>query len=199
MRALRALFAATLAMGCGAATTNRTRAPCSWSAWTALIGLTLSGCGVPMWPVPVPPLHGHDESVQRAEAALPLCGGAETCAERAAIDALLRAHQRRCRRPRVPDALSALLEALRKPALLGRSEAFPDVAGMPADVRSAERVEARDARGDVEQDSVAFLVNGVWWTFWDQAALSEDPEASARFTHLIVFPDYEGRDSCKDW
>ena len=168
----------------------------------ALVLLTLGCGGVPTWPVGVPPQTGMDGSAMRAEAALPLCAGATTCPELDGVRALLNAQAERCASVTGTATVSKDVEAL----LVALAEAAPGTASFPSGLRvapesfrKASAVPAVDARGEGAEDAAAVLFHGLWWSFWDRAAISEVPSKAGGYSHLIVFPDFEGRQPCKDW
>ncbi|HKO94343.1 MAG TPA: hypothetical protein VJU61_24485 [Polyangiaceae bacterium] len=171
--------------------------------WVLAPLVSSAGCGgVPSWPVGVPPQTGLDGAAMRAEAALPLCAGATTCPELEALRELLHAQGQRCASvtgtPGVSKEVDALLVALAE-ATPG-SASFPSSFGVaPEAFREASAVPAVDARGESPEDAAAVLFHGLWWSFWDRAAISAEPTKSSGYTHLIVFPDFEGRQPCKEW
>jgi hypothetical protein len=163
-----------------------------------LFSLACSG-GSPPWPVPVPPEQGFDRAPGRAEAALPLCGGAATCPEEEALTRLLAEQAKRCTpidgSTSVPAGVTALVKAL-KHGELGTAEFPKNALTLPADFRARQRHPALDSRSAFREGSAAVLYHGMWWTFWDRAVLSEVPRKGGGYTYLIVFPEFEGRPGC---
>jgi hypothetical protein len=165
--------------------------------------LASMGCGgVPSWPVGVPPESGLDGAAMRSEAALPLCSGATTCAELDSLRALLNAQAARCAGVTGTAAVSQEVDAL----LVALTEAAPGTASFPSSYgvapeafRNASAEPAVDARGGTPEDAAAVLFHGLWWSFWDRAAVSEVPSKAGGYNHLIVFADFEGRQPCKEW
>ena len=161
------------------------------------------GCGgVPRWPVGVPPQTGLDGAAMRTEASLPLCAGATTCPELDSLRALLNAQAARCAGVTGTAAVSKELDAL----LVALAEATPDTASFPSSFsvapeafREASAEPAVDARGETPEDAVAVLFHGLWWSFWDHAAISDVPSKAGGYSQLIVFSDFEGRQPCKEW
>lgn len=169
-------------------------------AWLALV--FTAGCGgSPPWPVPVPPAKALDQAPGRAEAPLPLCAGAATCPERDALMALITAQARRCTAVNGTATVSADMTSLVAALGLGEfgTSEFPkNATTLPASFRKHPRHPALDARSEFAEGSAAVLYDGLWWTFWDRAVLSEVPRKAGGYTYLIVFPEFEGRSSCGD-
>ena len=169
----------------------------------AALLLTTGGCGgVPRWPVGVPPQSGLDGAAMRTEAPLPLCAGATTCPDLDSLRALLNTQAARCASvtgaAAVPQEVDALLVAL--------AEGTPGTANFPSSFsvapeafRKLSAEPAVDTRGETPEDAAAVLFHGLWWSFWDRAAISEVPSKAGGYNHLIVFPDFEGRQPCKEW
>jgi len=171
-------------------------------SFAALVLPALACGGVPTWPVGVPPQTGMDGAAMRAEAALPLCAGATTCPELDGLQALLNAQAERCASVTGTATVSKDVEAL----LVALAEAAPGTASFPGSFgvapeafRKASGVPAVDARGEGPEDAVAVLFHGLWWSFWDREAISAAPTKAGGYSHLIVFPDFEGRQPCKEW
>lgn len=172
--------------------------------------LFLAGCGVPPWPVPVPPdphLSGEAqpsgvERVTRVDVPLPLCGGQPSCPERDRLRSFLAEQVARCRATpgahTVPVEIEAVVTALAKGPFSMND--FPRSATtLPEAFRDQKPQVALDGSRVVHEDSSALLYRGFWWTFWDRQALTELPTAkSSAFSHLIVFPEFEGRDPCAE-
>ena len=167
-----------------------------------LVLAVAAGCGgSPPWPVPVPPAKNLDNTPGRAEAALPLCAGAATCPERDALLAVITAQAQRCTAVNGTAAVSKdvteLVSALGR-GELGTSEFPQSATTLPASFRSKPRHPSLDAGRDFPEGSAAVLYHGLWWTFWDRAALTEVPRKAGGYSYLIVFPEFEGRTSCGD-
>jgi hypothetical protein len=137
------------------------------------------------------------------EASLPLCSGQPSCPELDGVRRLLGTQASRCSgaggaRPASPE-LENLLQVLAK-APPPSSASFPaSFAGAPEAFRKASAQRAVDARQGQLDVSAAVLFHGLWWTFWDRGAIPEDPTKASPFSYLIVFPDFEGRQPCKEW
>jgi hypothetical protein len=176
--------------------------------------LMLVGCGVPPWPVPVPPDPNTlceaqpappavaDQPLTRVDVALPLCAGQAKCADRDRLRAFLANQVSRCAltpaaRP-LPPELDALVAALAKGPF--STNDFPRAAGaLPAEFREQKVQVALDGSRSVHEDSTAVPYRGFWWTFWDRQVLTEVPTAKASgYSHLIVFPEFEGREPCAE-
>jgi len=169
----------------------------------AALLLTTGGCGgVPGWPVGVPPQSGLDGAATRSEAPLPLCAGATTCPDLDSLRALLNSQAQRCAGVTGTATVSKELDAL----LVALAEAAPGTANFPSSFsvapeafRELSAEPAVDARGETPEDAAAVLFHGLWWSFWDRAAISEVPSKTGGYNHLIVFPDFEGRHPCQEW
>ena len=167
--------------------------------------LWASACGgVPLWPVGVPPAGANDDAA-RMDATLPLCGGQPApCDQLSRLQRLLDAMATRCSgaggaRSISPDVTS-LLEALAV-APPPVSSGFPgSFEAAPLAFRERDAQAVLDARQPQLDVSAAVLFHGVWWTFWDRSAISENPTSkSGAFSDLTVFPDFAGREPCKEW
>lgn len=182
---------------------------CGWLAWS-VGGLWLAGCGVPPWPVPVPPdantvcetQPGGADSVTRVDVPLPLCGGQPSCAERDRLRSFLAEQVARCRATpgarTLPVEIEAVVTALAKGPF--STNDFPrSASALPEAFRDQKPQVALDGSRTLHEDSSAVLYRGFWWTFWDRQALTELPTSKASgFSHLIVFPEFEGRDPCAE-
>lgn len=167
--------------------------------------LCVSACGgVPLWPVGVPPA-GVDDDAARIDATLPLCGEqAAPCDQLSRVQRLLDAMATRCSgaggaRSISPDVASLLKAlAIDPPPVSSGFPASFETAPLAFRERAAQPVlDARQPQLDV---SAAVLFHGVWWTFWDRGAISENPTSkSGAFSDLTVFPDFAGREPCKEW
>jgi hypothetical protein len=176
--------------------------------------LILAGCGVPAWPVPVPPDPNQvcepqpagsvasGEPLARMDVRLPLCGGHAKCADRDRLRAFLADQVSRCAMTpaarTLPAEIDALVTALAKGPF--STNDFPRAAtALPADFREQKVQVALDGSRSVPEDSAAVPYRGFWWTFWDRQALTELPTAKASgYSHLIVFPEFEGREPCAE-
>lgn len=175
--------------------------------------LLLAGCGVPSWPVPVPPapntlcetqpaLTSLEQPLSRLDVGLPLCGGQSTCADRDRLRAFLADQVSRCALTpgarRLPAELDAVVTALTKGPF--STNDFPRAASaLPAEFREQKVEVALDGSRSVQEDSTAVPYRGFWWTFWDREVLTELPTAKASgYSHLIVFPEFEGREPCAE-
>jgi hypothetical protein len=143
-----------------------------------------------------------EPSSARLDVALPLCAGQAKCADRDRLRAFLADQVSRCAATpaarRLPAEIDALVTALVKGPF--STNDFPRAAtALPADFREQKVQVALDASRSVHEDSTAVPYRGFWWTFWDRKALTELPTAKASaYTHLIVFPEFEGREPCAE-
>jgi hypothetical protein len=162
--------------------------------------LTVS-CGVPSWPVPVPAEKGFDGYAQRVELPLPLCGKEATCDKLVELRALLGRHAQRCaqanRVAALPADLETLIAALRTPGL--HPTDVPKNAAFPTGFRALDSFPAADSRDDSTVSGIAVSYRGLWWSFWERAAISETPAKAAGLNQLIVFDEFEGRPGCEGW
>ena len=143
-----------------------------------------------------------DQPLTRVDVALPLCAGQATCADRDRLRSFLAEQVTRCAatpgaRP-LPADIEAVVTALAKGPF--STNDFPRAAStLPQEFREQKPQVALDGSRAVHEDSSAVPYRGFWWTFWDRQALTELPAAKASgYSHLIVFPEFEGRDPCAE-
>lgn len=158
-------------------------------------------CGSgPRWPVPVPaPLAGG--TAARVVVALPLCGGASECEDRAALcgflDEVARTRGSVARAGRPVDActepeIAALLEGLRTPIA---ADGFPRTSRtLPRGFRRADAFPVEDASAAAE-DRIARAVSyeRLFFAFFLGDALTGPDDPLARsYRRLVVFRHYGG-------